>query len=338
VEEFDVSAGTRDRLKQEILRGAVRENVDLLRGGPPRALRPARRRVRKSLRALLFLVVATGLFVSINAISSGRPSPEVIVAKDAPGAGIARSPSTLPRPKRVDPTVFRLGVRTIVLDAGHGGADPGTVNAIGIAEKDVTLDVALRLRELLEEAAFKVELTRTADRTMSLKERALIANERHGDLFVSIHVNSLPDVPDRRIVETYYVGAASDPSIERLAGAENRESGYALSDFRRLLEGVFADVRQGESRKFAEALHAELYEGLKKGDPDLESRGVKTAPFVVLIATEMPGVLAEVSCISNPEEARRLKDPLYRQNIARALFAGVSAYAEVRNHPSEKGS
>jgi N-acetylmuramoyl-L-alanine amidase len=332
-----MSAASRDRLKQQILRGAVRENVDLLKGLPPRSLRVGRRRLRKSLRALFFFVVGVGLFVSINAISSGRSGPEVIVAKEAPSAGIAPR-ATLSRPHRVDPTVFRLGVRTIVLDPGHGGADPGSANAIGVVEKDVTLDIALRLRQLLEEAAFKVELTRAADRTMSLKDRVLYANERHGDLFVSIHVNSMPDVPNRRVVETYYLGAASDPSIERLAGKENRESGYALSDFRRLLEGVFAEVRQGESRKFAETVHSELYAGLKRGNAGLESRGVKSAPFVVLIATEMPGVLAEVSCISNPEEARRLKDPLYRQNIARALFSGVAAYAEVRNHPSEKGS
>jgi N-acetylmuramoyl-L-alanine amidase len=333
-----VSAAQRDRLKQEILRGAVRENVELLKGGPPASLRPSRRRIRKSLKALFFFVIGVGLFVSINAISSGQSGPEVIVAKDAPGAGIAKAPATLPKPRRVDPAVFRLGVRTIVLDPGHGGGDPGSLSSVGVAEKDVTLDVALRLRQLLEEAAFKVEMTRTADTSMSLKDRAHLANDRHGDLFVSIHVNSMPDVPDRRVVETYYLGAASDPSIERLAGAENRESGYALSDFRRLLEGVFTDIRQGESRKFAEALHQSLYDGMRKASPGVESRGVKTAPFVVLIATEMPGVLAEVSCISNPEEARRLKDPLYRQNIARALFSGVAAYAEVRNHPNEKGS
>jgi N-acetylmuramoyl-L-alanine amidase len=337
VEELDVSAGPSKRLRQEILRGAVRENVELLRGGPPKALRPGRRRVRKSLRALLFLTVGAGLFVSINAISSSRSGPEVIVAKEAPG-GTAASSAQLPRPKRVDPAVFRLGVRTIVLDPGHGGADPGSMNAIGVAEKDVTLDVALRLRQLLDEAAFKVEMTRDTDRAMSLKERALFANQRRGDLFVSIHVNALPDVPDRRVVETYYVGAAANPAIEKLAGAENRESGYALSDFRRLLEGVFTDVRQEESRRFAQALQAGLYAGLKKADVGLESRGVKAAPFVVLVATEMPGVLAEVSCISNKEEAARLKDPLHRQSIARALFAGVSAYAEARNHPSEKGS
>lgn len=332
-----MSTGTSKRLKQEMLRGAVRENVELLRGGPPRSLRPGRRRVRKSLKALLFFTVGAGLFVSINAISSSRPAPEVIVAKEAPGAG---SSATAPRsrPKRVDPAVFRLGVRTIVLDPGHGGGDPGSVNAIGVSEKDVTLDVALRLRQLLDEAAFKVVMTRDSDRSVSLKERALFANQRRGDLFVSIHVNALPDVPERRVVETYYLGAAADPSIEKLAGAENRESGYALSDFRRLLEGVFTDVRQEESRRFAQALQAGLYAGLRKIDGSLESRGVKPAPFVVLIATEMPGVLAEVSCISNREEAARLKDPLHRQSIARALFAGVSAYAEARNHPSEKGS
>jgi N-acetylmuramoyl-L-alanine amidase len=333
-----VSTGSRERLKQEILRGAFRENVELLKGGPPRNLRPGRRRARKSLRTLFFVVVGVALFVSINAISTGSDKPEVIVAREAPEAGVTASTLSLPRPRRVDPAVFRLGVRTIVLDPGHGGTDPGSVNGVGVSEKDVTLDVAIRLRKLLEDAAFKVEMTRTADRSMTLKDRVSFANERRGDLFVSIHVNSLPDVPDRRIVETYYIGAAADPAIERLASEENRESGFALSDFRRLLEGVYYDVRQTESKKFAESVQSELFSGLKKASPGLESRGVKSAPFVVLIATEMPGVLAEVSCISNPDEARRLKDPLYRQSIARALFSGVSAYAELRNQPSEKGS
>ncbi|HEX2758456.1 MAG TPA: N-acetylmuramoyl-L-alanine amidase, partial [Thermoanaerobaculia bacterium] len=115
-------------------------------------------------------------------------------------------------------------------------------------------------------------------------------------------------------------------------------SGYTMADFRRLLEGVMADARQGESRKFAESVQGGLVTSLRLVVPRLQDRGVRSAPFVVLIATEMPGILAEVSTVSNDEEARHLKDPGYRQQIARALSNGILAYAESRNHPPSKRS
>jgi N-acetylmuramoyl-L-alanine amidase len=118
---------------------------------------------------------------------------------------------------------------------------------------------------------------------------------------------------------------------------ENRQSGYSLADFRRLLEGVYVDVRRSESRKLAETIQGELVRLLRTANPALENRAVKTAPFVVLITTEMPAVLAEVSCLSNDEEVQLLASADYRQQIAQALFTGVRAYAAVLNHSNRKG-
>jgi N-acetylmuramoyl-L-alanine amidase len=155
------------------------------------------------------------------------------------------------------------------------------------------------------------------------------ANDAHGDLFLSIHVNSIP-TPVRRGVETYVLGTTTDPRVEKLAGAENSGSGYSLADFRRLLEGVLLDVRQDESRRFGQAVQNQMFATLRRSNPELEDRSVKQAPFVVLVGTEMPGVLAEVSCLSNPEDTLLLKDGNYRQSIAEALAAGVRDYAASR--------
>jgi len=180
-------------------------------------------------------------------------------------------------------------------------------------------------------------MTRDADESVSLKQRAQFANAEKADLFVSIHVNSIP-TPECRAVETYYLGSADDRRGERLAGAENRESGYSLADFRQLLEGVYAHVRQGESKKLAEAVQSQLVTLLGHTNPAIRDNGVKTAPFLVLVATESPGILAEVSCLSSQDEAQLLADPDYRQKIARGLFAGIRAYAEAGRDPAVRGA
>lgn len=315
----------RDELRRRILRQAVRENVNDLANLPPAGLRRSRRLLRLSMRALGVVVVPLALFVSINAFSNGETRPEVVLVSEKAAPTPAPQLGALRAPKRIDPSVFRLDVAKVVLDPGHGGSDPGALTPDGLTEKQVTLDVARRVKGLLEEARYTVVMTRDGDRNVSLRERALFANAAKGDLFLSIHVNSIPTA-DRRGVETYFLGASEDPHVVRLAGEENRESGYALSDFKRLLEEIYVDVRQSESKKLATAVQGSLFGSLRKVNPGLEDRGVKQAPFVVLVASEMPGILAEISCISNDEEARRLADPAYRQSIARALVAGIEAY------------
>jgi N-acetylmuramoyl-L-alanine amidase len=156
------------------------------------------------------------------------------------------------------------------------------------------------------------------------------------DIFVSVHLNWIEN-RGARGVETYFLGPTNDPFLTRLAAAENRDSGYSLADMRQLLERIYAGVRQDKSRKLAEVVQAELFRSLGKENPRLEDRGVKSAPFIVLMATQMPAILAEVSCLSNDEEARRLAKPLYRQYIAAALASGLRAYAGLARGVAEKG-
>jgi N-acetylmuramoyl-L-alanine amidase len=177
-----------------------------------------------------------------------------------------------------------------------------------------------------------------------LRDRALFANAEHGDLFVSIHVNSIPK-KEARAVETYFLGAADGPQMEEVARIENQGSGYSLSDFRRLLDGVYAGVRQEESRRLAGDVQKGLFTGLHEANRDLIDRGVKSAPLAVLIGTEMPGILVEVSCVSNDEEARLLARSDYRQRIAASIFQGLRNYMDSREpaprtagRKTEKGS
>jgi N-acetylmuramoyl-L-alanine amidase len=250
---------------------------------------------------------------------------------------LASSPgaATFAAPRALAPITASLAVRRVVLDPGHGGSDSGA-RASGIWEKEVTLAVARELRAFLRRATYEVVMTRDGDAFVSLRQRAQAANAARADLFVSIHVNSVPS-RDCHAVETYYLGPADDPRAEQLAGTENRDSGYHLADFRRLLEGVYVNVRQAESRKLAHAVQQELVDVLGNTNPAIRDKGVRSAPFLVLVATESPGILAEVSCLSNEEEAGRLADPAYRQRIARALFLGIHAYAEARNRVATLG-
>jgi N-acetylmuramoyl-L-alanine amidase len=231
-------------------------------------------------------------------------------------------------PGPIDAAVFPLAVRKIAIDAGHGGKSVGTrMSPLGLVEKDVTLDVAERLRKLLEADHFQVVMTRERDEEVPLEKRGELANAGGADIFVSIHVNWIENRKARG-VETYFLGPTEDPVLTRLAADENRESGYSLADMRRLLDRIYADVRHEKSRKLAETVEASLFGSLRKANPQLEDRGVKAAPFIVLLSTEMPAILAEVSCLSNEEEAQLLAKPLYRQYIAEALAAGVRSYAD----------
>ncbi len=323
------------RLKRQMLREAVRENLDAMQGRPPSGLRREGPWLRRTVRLAALVGIPLALFASINAFSgSGNTSPEVVVVPQrtvAPGPEPALESVAWPAPRSFDPTLFQLDVRTIVLDAGHGGADPGAITDDGLLEKDVALDVARRVAARLRGGLFHVVTTRQGDETVSLRERARRARAAGGDVFVSIHLNSIPR-PGERGIETYYLGPTDDPSIRRLASAENRSSGYSLSDFRGLLEGVYLGVRQAESRRLAEAVQGELVSSLRRIAPGVGDRGVKSAPFVVLIASEMPGILAEVSCVSNAEEARLLRDDAFREAIADALARGVRGWADARNH------
>jgi len=329
-------AGNIDRVKRRALQQAVAENLDVMRGMPPRALRPATRWTRVWLRRVPFVLVPLTLLGSSYMIANsngGGPAIPPVQAAVAALNGHAGGPllhpeaaSTTMKAERVTASAFPLTVRRVVLDAGHGGSDPGAT-APELLEKEITLDIGRRLRALLEKNGFDVVVTRDSDRTIALRDRAQLANTSRSDIFVSIHVNALERHTESRGIETYYLGATTDPSLTELSARENRVSGYSVSDMRRLLEGVYADARREESHELASSVQKKLYDVLRREDAGLENWGVKRAPFLVLVATDMPAVLAEVGCISNEKEAAMLRRPEYRQKIASALFDGIRAYA-----------
>ncbi|HVT04512.1 MAG TPA: N-acetylmuramoyl-L-alanine amidase [Thermoanaerobaculia bacterium] len=316
----------------------------------PWSLRSRRRTDVWLKRGLLLLLPATVLassFVVTNVPATQKRDVLPLVPDSVHVASLTPLrmawPSTtdytdiLTAPKAMDPAVLPLGIHHIVLDAGHGGSDPGTSATSHVKEKEVTLDIERRLKALLETASFHVSTTRESDLMVPLKERARIANAAGADVFVSIHVNSIHSARNRG-VETYYLGPTDDPVLTKLAAAENQRSGYSLGDYRKLIEGIYADARQGESHRLAQLVQAQMFSSLKAVNPQLEDWGVRRAPFLVLVATEMPAILAEVSCLSNDEEALLLETPKYRQKIAESLFLGIRAYADSHNLSKEKGT
>jgi N-acetylmuramoyl-L-alanine amidase len=219
-----------------------------------------------------------------------------------------------------------LKIGRIVVDAGHGGHDSGTLGPDGIEEKDVVLDVSLRLGKLLKQRlGADVIFTRADDTFIPLETRTAIANKAQADLFVSVHANSSSD-PSARGVETYYLNFTSSPESLELAARENAVSQQSIHQLSDLVKKIALHDKIDESREFASDVQKYLYEGLDQGNPGLKDRGVKQAPFVVLIGANMPSILAEISFLTNPDDARQLRDPSYRERIAESLYRGVARY------------
>lgn len=222
--------------------------------------------------------------------------------------------------------MFGLGVRTIVIDPGHGGTDPGTKGSLGLMEKDIALDIAIRLKERLEmHGDFNILLTRGADETIPLTKRIEIANLNMSDLFISIHVNYLPSKPIN-MIETYYFGPSADDETVRLAVKENADSHYRLSEFKEVIEKIGDTLKLEESRKLAFFIQNSLYLNIRRQGNNVFDYGIKRAPFMVLLGIEMPGVLTEVSCISNKQEELKLHTAQYRDDIALYLESGILNY------------
>jgi N-acetylmuramoyl-L-alanine amidase len=219
-----------------------------------------------------------------------------------------------------------LRINRIVIDAGHGGHDSGTLGVDGIEEKDVVLDVALRLGKLLHDRlGAEIIYTRSDDTFIPLETRTAIANKAQADLFLSIHANSSPD-SSARGVETYYLNFTSDPTALDVAARENAVSGQSIHQLSDLVKKIALKDKIAESREFASDVEASLYAGLAKGNDGLKNRGVKKAPFVVLIGANMPSILAEISFVTNPRDAEQLREPDYRQRVAESLYNGVAKY------------
>jgi len=234
-------------------------------------------------------------------------------------------------------SVFGLDVQTIVIDPGHGGKDPGAVGVLKTKEKDIVLDIAKRLqKELRQNGKYNVLLTRDVDTTVSLAERVEFANAGRTDLFISLHVNALPQ-KRFNVTETYYYGPPSDPETLRLAEQENRSSGMMTKDFENMIKKIGNTFKEQESANLASAIQYSLFTNVKKYDKNIADAGIKIAPFVVLLGVDAPAVLVEISCITKKEEELKLNMPAYREEITTFLTQGTIRYLERRNLHVLKG-
>jgi N-acetylmuramoyl-L-alanine amidase len=220
-----------------------------------------------------------------------------------------------------------LKIGKIVIDAGHGGHDTGTIGPNGLLEKDLVLDVARRLGRLLEaRLGAEVVYTRRDDTFVPLETRTAIANREQADLFISIHANSSRD-SDARGVETYYLNFTSSPEALEVAARENAVSEKSIHELQDLVKKIALKDKIDESREFASDVQDSLYGGLSLNSAGVRNRGVKKAPFIVLIGANMPSILAEISFVSNPTDERKLESSEQRQRIAESLYRGVAKYA-----------
>ena len=249
-----------------------------------------------------------------SAPAPSTPAPSAPGASGAPGHGgysIARQ--------------LGLGVSRIVIDPGHGGHDPGALSR-GLNEAELTLDIALRLEELLEkEAGLEVILTRRTDVYIPLEERTAIANRESADLFLSIHANTSRN-SSARGVETYFLSFAASADAEAVAARENSSHAGEMHKLPDIVRAITLNNKLDESRDLAGMVQEALVTRLRRSSKAVQNRGVKKAPFVVLIGAEMPSVLAEVSFMSNKQELQLLKTAQYKQRIAEALQAAVLRY------------
>jgi N-acetylmuramoyl-L-alanine amidase len=225
-----------------------------------------------------------------------------------------------------------LKIRRVVLDPGHGGHDQGTVGPSGLMEKDLVLDVALRLGKLIEQRmGSEVIFTRSDDTFIPLDGRTALANDKKADLFLSIHANSSA-YPRIGGVESYYLNFTNSKDSLEVASRENASSDKSVFELRDLIQRITLQDKAEESKEFASDVETALFTFSARYNPGIKNRGVKRAPFVVLIGASMPSVLAEIGFLSNPKEEALLKRPEHRQRLAEALYRGVSRYAQSLSH------
>ena len=263
------------------------------------------------------------------------PREEPEPAKPAPVIPPSSSePNNPPTPARANDSGSRSLIRAlglklgkVVLDAGHGGNDHGTTGPTGLTEKELVLDVTLRLGALIEQRlGSQVVYTRSTDVYVPLEERSAIANKNHADLFLSIHANSSP-IKAISGAEVYYLNFTNSQDALDTAARENASHGKSIFELRDLIQKIALKDRLDESREFATRVQASMAATWVKMNPAAHNRGVKKAPFVVLIGASMPAALSEVGFISNPRDEAMLKKPEHRQRLAEALFSGIQSYA-----------
>jgi N-acetylmuramoyl-L-alanine amidase len=283
-------------------------------------------------RAMPYL--ATGfVFRDLRAAPPLRAnSPKTAISRQAALAGSATAATTTSAGKSSLTRVLGLKIGRVVIDPGHGGHDAGSSGPSGLTEKEITLDVALRLSRLLEDdLGAEVVLTRADDRYVSLEDRGAIANRSRADLFISIHANASRHSAATG-VETYYLNFTSSPEALEVAARENAVSERSVNDLGDLIKKIALKDKLDESREFAGKVQAALYQGAGRAGNRTKDRGVRKAPFVVLIGAGMPSILTEIGFLSNAREEALLKKPEYRQKIAESLFRGIEKYAGTLSH------
>ena len=285
--------------------------------------------------------VAPGKPVSAAAAASpGEPAPST-AARKAPApaeAALGAQPTSLGN--RTLTRMLGLKIGRIVLDPGHGGDDLGTVGPGGLLEKDLVLSIALELKPLLEEKlGAEVLITRTDDSFVSLEERAQMANDFRADLFLSIHANSSRSRATSG-VETYYLHFAKTSAEREVASRENAASTARVSELEDMVKRIAQADKSAESRELAAIVQKKLYAGTRKLFPESQNRGVRSAPFIVLIGANMPSVLTEVAFLSNPRDEKLLKKSRNQEKLVQALFSGIEGYMQTlggdlaRNRPA----
>ncbi len=225
-----------------------------------------------------------------------------------------------------------LKIGRIVIDAGHGGHDTGTIGPTGLMEKDICLDVALRLGKIIHQRlpGAEVVFTRSDDTFIPLEERTRVANESKADLFISIHANSSHDHAARGI-ETYYLNLKGSPDAMEVASRENATAQQSIHDLEDIVKKIARSEKIDESREFAADIQESLAKRIQKLNKTVKDRGVRKAPFVVLVGADMPSILTEISFLSNPADERLLKNPEHRQRVAEGLYQGVANYLQSLN-------
>ena len=234
-------------------------------------------------------------------------------------------PVSTPDTKELDPESltrdFGLIAKTIVIDPGHGGKDPGASGSRALHERSIVLSISAKLREVLTAKGYTVLMTRDTNLFIPLKDRTKFATQHKADLFLSIHANG-SESPQAKGIETYYLDVSSTDKVsEEIAARENTDSGYSIQELESLLKGLIQESKSEDSRRLAEEVQQRLVEVTGAAN-----RGVKHARFVVLIGTNVPSILIETGFVSNPTEGQKLATPAYQHKIATAIAEGVDNF------------
>jgi N-acetylmuramoyl-L-alanine amidase len=246
----------------------------------------------------------------------------------APPAATAQPAPQPPEPTPGGYSMARqlgLGIRTVVIDAGHGGEDPGAIGRKGQQEKEVVLAITKLLRDLLVAKGLNVILTRESDIFIPLENRTVIANQKAADIFVSIHANANRK-RDRRGVQTFYLNFSPDAQVVEIAARENATSTRTMGQMKSTLGKIVQNSKILESRDLADKIQRNLVKSLSRHYSAVGDLGIRGGPFWVLIGGEMPSVLVEISHLSNAAEEDRLRSPAYRKQVAQGIYDGILEY------------